>query len=258
MQQQSEINIHAIHKLSVLIHQDGLCFYGYDRNSNLAWFIERSFKHALNPIELLEEIERVYKEELQLQQSFAQFTLVYHHDIFTMVPAALFEEDKAPDYLKYNTRLLKTDVVSVDEPIAGLDARCVYIAYSNVNNYFHERYGAFEYYHFSSLLLTALKEPASAAPDKVFITVQENYFYLTLFKKGALVLHNIYVHDAPEDILYYTMFATSHNGYDPETMETTIIQTVKNEIVYDLLYTYVRNVHYKEDSALFLNTILCA
>jgi len=253
-----KINIQAPHKLSVLIHQDGLCFYIYDGNAICVQQIERSFKNALNPVELLDEIARLYSDEPSLQHEFSSFSLVYHHDIFTMVPDALFQEDKAPDYLKYNTRLLKTDVVSIDEPIAVLDARCVYIAYANINNYFHDRYGAFEYNHYASSLLAALRERSTSASEEVFIDIKESYCYLTLFKKGKLLLHNIYPQEAPEDILYYTMFATAHNGFDPEVMETTIIQPVKDQAVYDLLFTYVRNVSHATDSDTLIKNILCA
>ncbi len=258
MQQPKRINIQALHKLSVLIHQDGLCFYIYDRDGAVVQKLAQTFKHALNPIELLDEIQNLYNKEYILQQEFASFSLVYHHDIFAIVPDALYNEETAPDYLKYNTRLLKTDVVSVDEPIAHLEARCVYIAYSNLNNYFHDVYGAFEYNHYSTSLLTSLTDKAKEQQYTVYLTIEESYFYLTLFKNGVLVLHNIYPQEAPEDVLYYTMFATSHNGFDPEVMDVTIIQDSKNQATFDLLYTYIRNLSYLENSSTFLTTLLCA
>jgi hypothetical protein len=258
MQQPKEINIQALYKLSVLIHQGGLCFYIYDHNAACVEQIERSFKQVLNPIELLDEIKRLYEEEPLLLQEFASFSLVYHHDLFTIVPEALFQEDKAPDYLKYNTRLLNTDVISVDEPVTTLGARCVYIAYANINNYFHDRYGAFEYNHYASRLLDALHAQSSGASEEVFIDIKDSYCYLTLFKEGKLVLHNIYPQEAPEDILYYTMFATAHNGFDPEIMETIIIQPVKNQAMYDLIFTYVRNLSHVTESGTLIKNILCA
>lgn len=258
MQQPKKINYTALHKLSVLIHQDGLCFYIYDRNGVVINEFIRSFKYALNPIELLDEIEKMYLEEPLLLQEFAAFKLIYHHDIFSMVPTVLFEEDNASDYLKYNTRLLKTDVVSIDESVDAFETTCVYIAYSNINNYFHERYGAFEYNHYSSLLVNALASFLTKQPLQVFLDIKDSFFYLTLVKDGKLILHNIYPQQAPEDILYYTMFAANHNGFDPEIMHVQIIQLEQDKQVFDLLYTYIRNVEHISESDTFIKNITCA
>lgn len=258
MQQPKKINKTAPHKLSVLIHQDGLCFYIHHDNGIVVSTLIRDFKQILNPIELLEAITAVYIEESILQQEFNTVTLVYNHDIFTMVPNAYFQTDKAPDYLKYNTRLLKTDVISVDDPVATLSARCIYIAYENINNYFHDHYGTFNYYHYTSKLLKELAAFKQSGENLVYITLQETSFYITLIKKNKLILHNVFTYEAAEDVLYYIMFTTAQNGFDPEIIETFILQNKKNQHLFDLLYTYIRKVTFIEHSKDLLIKMICA
>ncbi len=239
--------------LSVLIHQDGLSFYIHTREQILST-IKRSFKHASNPIEILKSIEDCFEKEADLNQNFDQVKLVYHHDIFTLVPTELFEESHAADYLKYNTRLLQTDTLSVDEELADTGAHLVYVAYSNINNYFYEKYGSYSYFHYSALTLPQLGN----LEDGLFIEVMPSHFYLTIYNDGKLIAHNLFQHEEVEDILFYTLYAAEQNELDPELFRLTIIQEEKNQELYDLLYTYVREVQFLNNYPDYLKQLICA
>jgi len=243
----------TIHRLSVLIHQDGLSFYIHT-GARLEGSISRSFKHAANPIEILKSIEECYQKESSLNQDFEEVKLIYHHEVFTLVPKELFQEAHAADYLKYNTRLLKTDTISVDDSIPRTDANLVYVAYSNINNYFYEKYGDYSYFHYSTLSLPLLGQ----MEDGLFIEVLDSHFYLTLFQEGKLKAHNLFQHEAVEDILFYTLYAAKQNQLDPEIVRVTILQKAENKELFDLLYTYVREVIVLPDYSNYRSQILCA
>jgi hypothetical protein len=189
--------------------------------------------------------------------AFAKATLFYHHNIFTSVPAALYSEDHAVDYLKYNARILETDVLSVDKNLGDLDIHTVYIAYANINNYFFDRFGSYEYFHYSSRILELRDKEIPTLQPQVYLDIKKSHFYLTIFKNGKLVAQNLFPHDAIEDILYYTMFTTHHNDLDPETMKMILCAEQQEEELFDLLYTYVRYVSYIEDYPNYLEQILC-
>lgn len=244
-------------KMSVLIHQDGLSFFIYSQDGLLNQW-NKPFKHESNPIEILQSIELVYEQEPLLNTALTQVTLIYHHSVFTGVPASIYDENYESDYLKYNTRLLETDVISADHAIDSLDYKTVYIAYSNINNYFFDKYGDFNFYHYATLALAAHYEQLEKNETVVILDVKASDFYLTIFDNGILKLHNIYPQQAIEDILYYTLFTAQHNGLDPETLDLKIITSEKNEQLFDLLYTYIRHVSYLEDSHTYLQKILCA
>ncbi|PQJ32709.1 response regulator [Nonlabens arenilitoris] len=254
---QAQNNMSTTHKkMSVLIHQDGLSFFIYS-SMGVERHILKTFKHESNPIEILQEIENIYEIEKDLNFKFKEVTLIYNHSIFTGVPASLYNENNQSDYLKYNVRLLDTDVISTDDAIEALDYRSIYIAYSNINNYFFDKYGDFNYYHYSTLALQKHYSVNDSLKTEIIIDVKESQFYITIFEKGSLLLHNSYPHQAAEDILYYTLFTAQHNHLDPEHMDLKIISSTKNDAVYNLLYTYVRNVSYVVDSNTYIENILC-
>jgi hypothetical protein len=246
-------NPHTHNRLSVLIHQDGLSFYIHS-SSEIGSTVVVPFKHASNPIEILKAIEESFEKEKLLAQDFDQVKLVYHHDIFTLVPNELFQEEHAADYLKYNTRLLQTDTVSVDDHISSIEAKLVYVAYSNINNYFYEKYGDYSYFHYSTCSLPQL----SKRKNGVFIEVMKSHFYLTVFENGNLIAHNLFHHEQVEDILFYTLFAAEQNQLDPETIQLTIIQPEEDQVLFELLYTYIRNVEFISDYPTYLSLLICA
>ncbi len=246
----------TIKKLSVLIHQDGLSFYTYN-STGILDSLHKEFKHSANPIEILQTIETCFREEAFLKEAFTKATLLYHHNIFTSVPALLYKEDHAADYLKYNARILETDVLSVDEILGTTGVNTVYIAYSNINNYFFERYGSYEYYHYSSRILETRSTPTVGLRPQVYLDIKGSHFYLSIFNKGKLIAHNLFPHDEIEDILYYTMFTTHHNDLDPETMEIIVCSEEQNNALLELLYTYVRYVTQEKNYSNYLEQIIC-
>lgn len=240
-------------RLSVLIHQDGLSFYIHTA-AGIESVIERSFKHSSNPIEILKFIEELYQQEESLNEKFQQVKLIYNHEIFTIVPSDLFIEESAADYLKYNTRLLQTDTVSVDDNCDGMNLNIVYVAYSNINNFFFEKYGDYSYFHYSTLSLPNI----GLESNGVFVEVTKSHFYLTVIDEGKLIAHNLFPHQQVEDILFYTLFALKQHQLDPETIHLTLLQPEMNQDLFDLLYTYIRNVTFLTDYPKYLEQLICA
>ena len=253
MHQVATTNNEQRYSLSILIHQDGLSFYIHT-STGIESTIVRNFKYPSNPIEILDAIEDCYVTEQDLQSDFKTIKLIYHHSIYSIVPERIFNENHAADYLKYNTRLLQTDVVSMDDPLDRLETRTVYIAYSNINNFFFDKYGDYEYFHYTTLSLPHILDQG----DGIFLEVKSSNFYLTYLKNGELLAHNIFPKEQVEDILYYTLFAIEQYKIDPETVQLQLIEEHKNKDLYDLLYTYVRHVELIKDYSSYLNQIICA
>ncbi|NJX17331.1 DUF3822 family protein, partial [Tamlana crocina] len=90
-------------------------------------------------------------EEAFLKEQQAEVMVLFSNELYSLVPKAYFNEENASEYLKYNTRILETDYVAQDELAEGKMVN-VYIPYTNINNFFFDRYGEFEYRHTVSVL----------------------------------------------------------------------------------------------------------
>jgi hypothetical protein len=246
------------HKLSVLIHQDGLSFYVYnDSDIETSW--NRNFSFQANPIEILEELKEEFNSEnTWLDVPFKKVTIIYHHPIFAGVPASVYNDEHAASYLKYNCKLLGTDVISADDPIASIDYQTVYIAYSNINNYFFDKYGDFEYYHYSSLALKAWSSQTDDVKKTCIVDIKDSYFYLSIWESnGQLLLHNAFPYQTKEDILYYLLFSTQKNEVNPNEDAYFLIDLEENKELFNLLFTYIRHIEYVPQQQQVTQDILC-
>lgn len=242
--------------LSVLIHQNGLSFFTYtgDRLLNR---LDHHFSAPANPVSILKKMESLFDEAPALQSDFDRVNLFYHHEMFTLVPTEYFEPQSASDYLKYNVHLLSNDVLSHDTGVAQDQIVLVYIAYENINNYFFNKYGQFEYFHYSSCLINHGKSLQQTENSQVILELFATDFYLSVFKNGALISHNLFKHEAVEDVLYYVMFSIQQNELDPNSLQCILKSEEELSKVYDLLYHYIRNVVVEEDYNTYLTQLLC-
>ncbi len=144
-----------IFKMSIQVRLNGFSFCILNCTSNeINWYKRIDLGKEYNPVDLLKEIEKLYAEENNLQREFEEVIILFSNNLYTLVPESYFIEEEASTYLKFNTKILKTDVVAHD--MLAHDLVNVYIPYTNINNYFFDKYGEFEFKHNVSVLVEAI------------------------------------------------------------------------------------------------------
>ncbi len=247
----------TIKSLSVLIHQDGLSFFVYNA-SKFEERLDHDFQVRANPIVILQTIEELHKSSPLLQQEFFRVRLFYHHEMFCIVPDEFFDPSRSSDYLKYNVHILPTDVLSHDDDLGDIPSSLVYIAFENINNFYFEKYGQFEYFHYGSTILNRLSKQQDHNSEQIFIEVFQSDFYISIFRKERLLSHNLFPFHAAEDVLYYVMFSIQQNELDPDTLHCSLKGIGSLNTIHDLLFNYIRNVFLEKDYHLHLTRLLCA
>ena len=133
-------------KLSIQVSLNGLSFCILDKDAKEIIYLKKvTFEKQLDPIKILAKIELLYEEEKVLNQSIDEVVVVFNNPLFSLIPEKHFDEENAASYLKFNTRILKTDFVAFDKIAENIIN--VYIPYANITNYFFDKYGEFEYRH---------------------------------------------------------------------------------------------------------------
>ena len=122
--------------------------------------------------------------------------------------------------------------------------RQVYIPFVNVNNFLLERFGSFEYKHFSTVLITNLLSTYRYSEHPhIFIHVDRNRMYVVAISNNNLQLYNSFSFKTREDFLYHLLFAAEQLDMDPENFELVLSGDIdKNSELYDIAYTYVRKI----------------
>ncbi|HSI69452.1 MAG TPA: DUF3822 family protein [Gillisia sp.] len=234
-------------KLSIQVRLNGLSFCTRDSSTGeITWYHKEEFNKEYNPVKILQHIEDFYKKEKHLQEEVNEVVLLFSHDLYTFVPKEYFVEDEASNYLKFSTKILKTDVVAYDE-LEINDLVNVYIPYTNITNFFFEKYGEFEYRHSSSLLVEEILETEETTGAKAFLNTYKDYYDLVIVKDKELLFCNTFTYETKEDFIYYLLFTAEQLKLDPENLDLILLGNIHEDSpLYKMLYTYIRKIRFLE------------
>ncbi|WP_139002688.1 DUF3822 family protein [Hyunsoonleella aestuarii] len=231
-------------ELSIQISLSGLSFCILQKDNNTITYLKHfDFEKKLNPFEVLDHLKHYFETEQELQTTFSSVKVIYINELSTLVPEPLFNEECIADYLKFNSKILKSDYISYDK-IEANNSVNVYVPYVNINNYIYEKFGAFIYKHFSTVIIeNILLEEKNSNAQRVYVHIDIDHFEILILNKGKLILYNTFEYKTKEDFIYYILFSCEQLNLDPETIELVLLGRVKKEnAIYKIAYKYVRNV----------------
>lgn len=187
-----------------------------------------------------------------LASTFREVSVVYSTPIYSLVPIEVFDETKASEYLKFNSKILANDYIAHDL-LENFGIAVVYVPYMNINNFLFEKYGSFDYFHSTTILLKTILKNEYSLP-RMYLHFQQNSFDCIITSEGKLQLCNTYHYNTPEDFIYYTLFSIEQLKLNPETLPVFLCGDIeKNDHNYEMAYTYIRNLEFlKMDNSLHL------
>ncbi len=229
---------------SVQVSLTGLSFLGPGQPQE-AVYLSEQFPVATTAEGLTQYLDQFWgrqREMLNIEPD-QNIRLVHQSSWYTVVPKSLFDPARGLDYLKFNTRLLDNDLVAHDT-IEALDLVVVYLPFTNVNNWFFERFGSFTFEHSASVLLRHLLAQNTAVNTaQALVYLHKDHFDFIVWQNKKLLMSNTYSFMAPEDVLYYVLFGFEQYDLNPEQIPLAIAGAVSEQSdLFDLLFQYVRNV----------------
>jgi hypothetical protein len=234
-------------QLSILINLDGFSFCIYQLPEKRAVVYQHfAFEEkAITPEKHLLYIQSIFEENTFLNHSFKKVTAIHQNELATIVPNELFNKDNLKEYLKHSIKLLDNDFIS-HEKVKKTKNKTVYIPFVNINNFFFNRFGPFEYFHsFTKLIEIFTTEDSKDTSDKIFLNVNSDDFELLAFKKNHLQVINRFGCKTPEDFIYYVLFVSEQLNFDTEDLKLTLTGDInKHSERYKILYKYIRNVEF--------------
>lgn len=231
---------------SVQVSLTGLSFLGPGQAKDTLYLNEQ-FPVATTAEGLTQYLDQFWgrQREILSIEPGQSIRLVHQSPWYTVVPKDLFDPARGLDYLKFNTRLLDNDLVAHDL-IEPLDLVVVYLPFTNVNNWFFERFGSFNFEHSTSVLLRhLLGQNTGQNKAQAMVYLHQDHFDLMVWQGKKLLLCNTFSFQTPEDVLYYVLFGFEQFALDPEQVPLYVAGAAQERgDLFDLLYTYVRDVSY--------------
>ena len=234
-------------ELSIQFSLDGFSFCIYNAvTKELQHFTSYLFDNMIpTPELLLSKIEELFSQDSILNQEFEKVTIIHQNNLSTLVPATLFKEEELKLYLDYNIKTLSNDFIAFDN-LSQLEIKNVYIPYININNFFFQKFGEFEYKHHSTVLIDKLILHAKNNTEKqFFVNVTASNFDIVVIENSKLLFYNLFSFNTKEDFIYYILFTAEQLKLNPEEFLLSFIGDIeKDSEIYKITYQYVRNVKF--------------
>ena len=243
-QTNSKIDILQNNVLSIQVRLSGLSFYVFNSSTQSVIFYKTIlFDKKLNPGDVLDKLTHQFNTENNLKQPFKAVTVIHENELSALVPKSLFNEEHLADYLKFNSKILRSDFITYDE-ISANESINVYVPYMNINNYLYDVFGEFEFKHFSTIVLeTILNLEKNASGTKMYAHICDGHFEIIVVKNGQLQLYNTFEYSSKEDFIYYLLFTSEQLQLNPEEFPLVLFGDVTSENeLYKTAYIYIRNV----------------
>ena len=231
-------------ELSIQISLSGLSFCILNRDlNNIIALKNFDFDKNLNPIEILDYLKQFFNTETVLNQDFTKVSVIHNNNLSVQVPKPLFSEDHLADYLKFNSKILKSDFITFDE-ISENDIVNVYVPYININNYIFEKYGDFTFKHLSTILIEEiLRIEKNAKQLKFYVNLSKSQLEIIVVNQGKLLLYNTFNYNTQEDFIYYILFVAEQLNLNPEILQLVFIGDINEDnALYKIAYKYIRNI----------------
>jgi hypothetical protein len=242
----NSLTVNNIKELSIQVNLSGLSFCILNRTTNtIEQLFNVPFEKKLTPIAILEKLKIEFSTNIIFSDTFNSINVIYQNELSTLVPEDLFNENNSADYLKFSSKILKTDYISHDTLPINKSVN-VYVPYVNINNYIFDTFGEFDYKHASTILIdTILQKEKDNTESNIYINVNTTHIEFIAVSKGDLLLYNSFEYNTKEDFIYFILFTIEQLQLDTETITVNLSgDTEKEDELYAVLYKYIRFVEF--------------
>lgn len=231
--------------LSIQVNLNGLSFCVFNQTENTIEHLSQlGFDKKENPKAVLEKLQDYFASNKAFSEPFSQVILLHQNELATLVPKELFNPANAADYLKFNSKILKLDVIDFDE-VEINNSVVVYVPLMNVNNYIFETFGEFTFKHTATVLIETLLKQETDIPVRVYINVNRNHFEMVVIKNGDLEFYNYFEFSTAEDFIYYVLFTFEQLGLNPDDIPVYFTGEITGESdLYRMAFIYIRHLHF--------------
>jgi len=197
------------------------------------------------PNHLAHEIDRIIAKQKLLQQRFASTSISIADTMNTLTPEALYVESDGKEILKFNQPILQNENESRDW-LASIKGYNSYVIPEVLERCFNKNFPKAKWNHDSSILIESLIQQFKLQEEeKVYLSVQNNYFELTVLHGKKLLFFNSFTYKTAADLVYYLLFTFEQLAINPDQTPLVLLGEIEQESeVYKLLYRYVRNIHF--------------
>ena len=217
-------------------------------------FENYSFQNIYNFDGVADVLETLIKDSKLIKHKYKSAVCVIVNNLSTLVPVALYEEDRIKMYLNFNAELQGDEMILADD-LKSMDAKNVFALPLSIKAKLDYLFPNIKYHHASSALIdTLVLQNKNQTGQKLFVHVQPSHLEILLIDGKKLLFYNTFNYNSAEDFIYYLLFVCEQLHLNPETIDVTLLGEIeRNSTIYSLTQKYVRKLKFGErnDGAIY-------
>ena len=227
--------------LSILIDQDGFCFYLHHTNLENSFCVNKISVDDIFSLKTLKSFKKHLKE-ISIAYNFKNVKVAFANAYYAFVPSDYYVEDAKADYLKYNVELFEEDHI-VSDHIEALNLHQVYIPLMNYHNSILEQVEEFEYQHFTNYLLQDCQPKNYENVNFINVYVRQNSLDVIAFEGMKFKLCNTFEYKTDFDLAYYVLFAVEELKFNQTELQMNIYHDAESTSWLEILELYVKQIN---------------
>jgi len=227
--------------LSVEIGLNSISYSIFD-TLTLTYIVLKDFKFDSGNIEKsIANLEKIITSEFLLIKEFYSSCLSLNNFPSTLVPTPFFNDNKKENILNFNQ---ETHDDTLTDKLQHIDAVNIYSVPTKLTELIQKHFPSTQVRSSSSIWIDQLLAQ-NKEDEKVYAVISDNLLELFVIKNGKLELHNNFVTDSKEDVLYYLLFVMEQLRLSTEKTELVLFgHILKSDDLYQLLFDYVRHISF--------------
>lgn len=219
-----------------------------EKSTNKFIAFERySFQHVYRFEDVCSLLDDLSQQSPLIKHTYYTVDALLVNNLSTLVPRAVFEEDRKKSYLKFNMSLEGDELVFTDD-LKALDAKNIFALPFCLKSKLDFLFSNIRYHHFSSVLIEALlRQNKNQTAKRMIAHVQASHFQVVVLDGKQLLFFNSFNHHSAEDFIYYLLFVCEQLHLNPEKIEVQLLGEIeKNSTIYQTTQKYLRHVQFGE------------
>tara|TARA_B100000508_G_scaffold140873_1_gene143972 strand:- start:691 stop:1560 length:870 start_codon:yes stop_codon:yes gene_type:complete len=167
-----------------------------------------------------------------------------NNDLYTIIPKSLFEKDQLENYLKLNFSAEKLEnTIPHAQLVESIQAYIVYAIPTYLLKTIQQKFDHLKFSHHATSLIE-MNLLRHSKKTMISINLKDGAFDIYCQNEGHFIYMNSFSYTSPEDVAYYLLYVMEQLELDRNSINISLYGQIEvNSQVYELLFTYLKNVH---------------
>lgn len=236
--------------LSIQLSLDGFSFCVFDTQKNKFLGLQSfRFSDVDNESALCQVLDELISSISLLNVSYQKTSIMIESRRSTLIPEALFDEERQRELLGFNHKVMPEDIMKNDQlTIAG--ARNIWAFHPLLAEIIKKYFPTANISHHSSALIEGVLRQYKCKDKHIFVHLRKNCFDIMVFQQEKLLFYNVFNFKTREDFVYYIIYVSEQLGLNPDSVQLTLSgEIMKVSSLQEIAFKYIRNIDFAQRSS---------